>query len=44
MKNYINPIQILGISNVPEAQVKEIMNKICDKVVGKNRKYNIAIL
>ena len=37
--NYITPIQISDKYNVPEAQVKEIMDKICDKVVGKNRKY-----
>ena len=36
---YITPSMISGKYNVPEAQAKEIMEKICDKTVESNRKY-----
>ena len=41
--NYITPSQISDKYNVPEAQVKEIMDKICDKIAGANRKYSYKL-
>ena len=41
--NYITPSQISDKYNVPEAQVKEILEKICDKIVGSNRKYSYKL-
>ena len=36
---YITPAEISDKYSVPENQVKEILNKVCDKYSGQNRKY-----
>ena len=41
--SYITTSQISDKYNVPEAQVKELMDKICDKVVGANKKYSYTL-
>ena len=37
--SYITPMIISDKYNVPEKQVKEMMDKICERELGKNRKY-----
>ena len=42
-KDSITPAEISDKYSVPEDQVKTIMEKICDKIPGKKKKYSYKL-
>ena len=41
--NFVNPKQISDKYEVPEVQVKDIIEKICDKIPEGNRRYSYKL-